>query len=151
MSLRQLPAPARSPAASTASTAPTASTAEAAWQALCTHPADAPLVHVDHSHRFHTPVDTDGLFGLGKKKVAAPKPALTAKEVKFIGLVMDFWRSPAQNESKMEVSMIEMLAYQPYSPLFRETLQRELNLKDKGTVNYSNSQVELFKRMEAML
>ena len=73
MSLRQLPA----------STAPVASTAEAAWQALCIHPADAPLVHVDHGHRFHTPADIDGRISQSKlgKFVANSKlgKAVTAR------------------------------------------------------------------------
>jgi hypothetical protein len=147
MSLRQLPAPARS---SAAPGAPTASTAEAAWQALCTHPADAPLLHVDHGHRFHTPADTDGFFT--KKKVEAPvPPALTPNEVAFFAVLMDFVRFPNDYEERMEAGIIEMLAYRPYKPLFKETLRRELNLKDHGTVNYTKSQVKLFMRMEAML
>ena len=149
MSLRQLPAPARSPAACTA---PVASTAEAAWQALCTHPADAPLVHVDHSHRFHTPADTDGLFGSGKKKVQAPKPAAsTPTEVAFIGLVIDFVRSPAENEEKMEVNILNMSAHKPYTQAFKAALRDELKAKDEGKVEYSKSQLALFTRMRNML
>lgn len=147
MSLRQLPAPARSPAACTA---PVASTAEAAWQALCTHPADAPLVHVDHSHRFHTPVDTDGFFK--KKKVEAPKPsASTPMEVAFIGLVIDFVRSPAANEEKMEVNILNMSAHKPYTEAFKAALREELKAKDDSKVEYSKSQLALFTRMRNML
>jgi hypothetical protein len=94
MSLRQHqpPAPARSPAAPAAPTAVN----ETAWQALCTHPADAPLVHVDHSHRFHTPADTDGFLKLKKVKTPA-LPRLTKYEEDFIARTRAFVQDPEQN------------------------------------------------------
>ena len=96
MSLRQHQPPtlarSQSPAAPGA---PTAVGVGSTWQALCTHPADAPLVHVDHSHRFHTPADTDGFL---KKKVKAPAPPeLTEYEKGFIARTKAFVLDAEEN------------------------------------------------------
>lgn len=121
MSLRQLPAPARSPAASTA---PTASTAEAAWQALCTHPADAPLLHVDHGHRFHTPADTDGLFNRSKKKDKTPSaPALTAEEEDFLAKTNAFLLNPDAQRSEFR-DLVNSTLYRDENSPFRTSFAK---------------------------
>lgn len=143
MSLRahQPPAPARAPAAPT--------TIEAAWQALCTHPADAPLVHVDHSHRFHTPADTDGLLKL--KKVQLPDPMTTVEEV-FLKEAKAFLDNPSQNYNSFQ-EMLEVknkvqnaMPDQKHTSAFIDALGKALAAKKKGA--YNEDQQVLFASLE---
>lgn len=138
MSLRQLPAPARSPAASTASTAPVASTAEAAWQALCTHPADAPLLHVDHGPAsFHTPADTDGLLNRSKKKNKESPPhapALTTYEQELIARTRAFVLDADTNLTSFRwwllIDTAETLAMQFQTDAAKQALKDVLDLAE---------------------
>ena len=125
MSLRQLPAPARSPAASTASTAPVASTAEAAWQALCTHPADAPLLHVDHGPAsLHTPADTDGFLNRSKNKKKSPTPALTAEEEDFLAKTNAFLLNPDAQRSEFR-DLVNSTLYRDENSPFRTSFAKD--------------------------
>lgn len=97
--------------------APTAVGVGAAWQALCTHPADAPLVHVDHSHRFHTPADTDSF--LNRKKVKAPDPPeLTEYEKSFIERTKAFVLRPKENLFTFRDMLNSYYTQDNYSPQF---------------------------------
>jgi hypothetical protein len=126
-----------------------ASTAEAAWQALCTHPADAPLVHVDHGHRFHTPADTDGF--LKRKNKTPSAPALTAEEEAFIAKTNAFLLDPDAQRSKFR-DLVHSKLYRDDNPLFTTNVAKEAlrkALEATKDVTYDSAAMDIIKALNA--